>query len=135
MTFATSLAKAGGAKRILPLQVAGAFHAECLMGTTIKMDKFVADIPFSDPLIPVLSNVTGLPNGGAESIREAMVQRVTSSVGRYEGMEWLEAEGVDCDVECGSGDGLTGLLKRIDKGASLANIHDLSILKRVRAGA
>lgn len=132
---AAPLAKAAGAKLAVPLKVAGAFHSELMAGAAKKLDEVVADIAFADAVIPVLSNVTGRPHGGADEIRRAMVQQVTSSVHWYQGIEWLGNQGVDTYVECGPGKVLTGLVKRIDKGASLANIHDLSSLETVTGGA
>ena len=63
-----------------------------------------------------------------------MVEQVTSSVHWYQGIEWLGEQGVDTYRECGPGKVLTGLVKRIDKRASLANIHDLSSLEAVVGG-
>ena len=131
---AAALAREAGAKRAIPLNVAGAFHSPHMADAAKRLDESISDIAFSDPVIPVVSNVTGLPHGGAGTIRQAMVSQVTSPVRWCQGIEWLGKHGVDRYVECGPGKVLTGLVRRIDKRAQLANIHDLSSLEAVAAG-
>jgi len=95
-----------------------------------ELAKVLEGIPFSEPLLPVVSNVTGKPHGEAATIRSTMVQQVTSSVLWYQGIDWMKEQGVSEYVECGPGKVLTGLVKRIDKQARLHNIHDQSSLEK-----
>jgi len=125
---AEALCKAAGAKRALPLPVAGAFHSPLMKPAAEKMAAFLADIRLSAPRIPVLSNVTGLPHGDMESLRANMVAQITGSVRWVESMQWLAAQGVVEAVECGPGKVLAGLMKRIDKNVAVSNIGAVSDL-------
>ena len=125
---AEALCKAAGAKRALPLPVAGAFHSPLMNPAAEKMAAFLADIRLSAPRIPVLSNVTGLPHGDMESLRANMVAQITGSVRWVESMQWLAAQGVVEAVECGPGKVLAGLMKRIDKNVAVSNIGAVSDL-------
>lgn len=123
------LCKAAGAKRALPLPVAGAFHSPLMAPAAEKMAAFLADIPLAAPKIPVLSNVTGRPHDGVEALRANMVAQITGSVRWVESMQWLAAQGVTEAVECGPGKVLAGLMKRIDKTVSVSNIGAISDLE------
>ncbi|MFA6173878.1 MAG: ACP S-malonyltransferase [Kiritimatiellales bacterium] len=126
---AEALCKAAGAKRALPLPVAGAFHSPLMAPAAEKMAAFLADIPLAAPKIPVLSNVTGKPHDGVEALRANMVAQITGSVRWVESMQWLVAQGVTEAVECGPGKVLAGLMKRIDKTVSVSNIGAISDLE------
>jgi [acyl-carrier-protein] S-malonyltransferase len=120
---AEKLAQEAGAKRAIPLNVAGAFHSRLMRSAAEKLGAFIENIPFADPVLPVVANVNGRPHGDAASIRQAMVDQVTSSVQWVETIEWIRGQDVNSYVECGPGKVLTGLVKRIDKAASLLNIQ------------
>jgi [acyl-carrier-protein] S-malonyltransferase len=123
------LCKEAGAKRALPLPVAGAFHSPLMKPAADKMAAFLKDIPLAAPEVPVLSNVTGKPQESVEAIRANMVAQITGSVRWVESMQWLAAQGVTEVVECGPGKVLAGLMKRIDKTVSVSNIGAISDLE------
>ena len=131
---AAKLASEAGAKRAIPLPVAGAFHSPLMQPAADRMRGFLAEITFSAPACPVVANVTGRPHGAPDEIRAAMVEQIVGSVHWYEGIEFMQSEGVGTYVECGPGKVLTGLVKRIDKGATLVNIHEPTTLEAVPAG-
>lgn len=123
---AAEACKAAGAKRALPLPVAGAFHSPLMQPAADQMAELLADIEFSEPSIPVLSNVTGAPHESVEAIRANMVAQITGSVRWVECMQYLFSQGVDEAVECGPGNVLAGLMKRIDRNVSISNIGAIS---------
>jgi [acyl-carrier-protein] S-malonyltransferase len=123
------LCKEAGAKRALPLPVAGAFHSPLMQPAADKMATFLKDIPLASPEVPVLSNVTGKPHESVEAIRANMVAQITGSVRWVESMQWLVAQGVTEMIECGPGKVLAGLMKRIDKTVSVSNIGAISDLE------
>ena len=126
---AATLASEAGAKRAIPLSVAGAFHSRLMDSAARGLQEFLKGIPFAAPDVPVICNVTARFHGGPEEIRAAMISQVTSPVRWHEGIESLRSMGITCYLECGPGRVLSGLVKRIDKGAGLANIRDLATLE------
>ncbi len=126
---AEGLCKEAGAKRALPLPVAGAFHSPLMQSAAERLAEFLESIPLSTPSIPVLSNVTGKPHESAETLRSHMVAQITGSVRWVESMQWLAARGVSEAVECGPGKVLAGLMKRIDKTVAVSNIGAVSDLE------
>ena len=123
---AAEACKAAGAKRALPLPVAGAFHSPLMQPAADKMAARLAEIELKEPTMPVLSNVTGAPHTDVEAIRANMVAQITGSVRWVECMQYLVTQGVTECVECGPGKVLNGLMKRIDKRVSITNIGAFS---------
>ena len=121
--------KAAGAKRALPLSVAGAFHSPLMQPAADQLAELLGTVQLSEPSIPVLSNVTGQPHEGVEAIRANMIAQITGSVRWVECVQYLVAQGVSEAVECGPGKVLNGLVKRIDKDVSIINIGALSDLE------
>lgn len=132
---AEALCKELGIRKAIRLNVAGAFHSRLMRPAADQFAGVLAGIPFQAPAFPVVANVTGQPHGGPDQIRQAMVAQVYSSVRWYQGIEWMKGQGVTQYLECGPGKVLSGLVKRIDKGAALLNIQQLSDLEAVGASA
>ena len=123
------LAKELGIRKAIRLNVAGAFHSTLMRPAAVKLEAELGRIAFSAPVFPVLSNVTAAPHGGPDAIKRRMVEQVYSPVRWYHGIEWMKGQGVVSYLECGPGKVLSGLVKRIDKGARIHSIQDLSGLK------
>jgi len=128
MDKACEIAKAKGAKKAMPLSVAGAFHSSLMAGARSKLEAALAAVGIKAPAVPVVSNVTGLPHGDAAGIRARMVEQVTSSVRWEDSMRHLLAQGFTRFIELGPGKALSGFMKRIDAGAQMLNVADVPSL-------
>lgn len=126
---AIELAKAKGAKRALPLPVAGAYHSALMASAQPKLKTALGKVPIELPMIPVISNVTALPHGAPGDIHQRLVDQVTSSVRWEDSMRYLLAQGFTRFIELGPGTALTGFMKRIDKSAQVLNVADLPSLE------
>ena len=114
-----------GAKRVIPLPVAGAFHSPLMTSAAKKMEDYISKIVFSDSNKPVLSNVTGHIHNFLD-MKENMVKQITSSVKWVQIIKNLSKNGTEEIIECGPGRVLTGLIKRIDKNIEVRNISNIS---------
>lgn len=123
-----------GVKKAIRLNVAGAFHSSLMAPAARRLEEIIVGIKFSEPTLPVISNVTGQPHTSPEAIKKLVVQQVTSSVQWVSSVNWMKNSGISGYVECGPGKVLTGLIKRIDKEAVLHNIQDLSSLENAVKG-
>jgi len=126
---ARELAKAKGAKKALPLPVAGAYHSRLMGGAQTKLQTALAAVPFRPPSVTVISNVTARPHGSVAEIRSVLVRQVTASVRWEESMRYLLAHGITRFIELGPGTALSGFMKRIDRHAQMFNVADLSSLE------
>lgn len=126
---ACELAKAKGAKRAIPLPVAGAYHSPLMASAQEKLQAELAKIGISSPAVPVISNVTALPYGRPAGVVSGLVEQVTSSVLWEKSMRVLLGQGFARFIELGPGTALSGFMKRIDKNAQMLNVADLASLE------
>ena len=129
ITRACELAKARGAKRALPLPVAGAYHSPLMASAQPKLQLELANVTINAPTMPVISNVSAQPHGSLEEIRAGLVQQVTNSVRWEESMRFLLGQGFSRFVELGPGTALSGFMKRIYKQAQILNVADMPSLE------
>ena len=126
---ACELAKAKGAKRALPLAVAGAYHSKLMTSAQPKLAAALDAAQFNAPFVLVVSNVTAQPHGAPTEIKSRLVEQVTSSVRWEESMRCLLAQGFTRFIELGPGAALSGFMKRIDKTAQMLNVADAASLE------
>ena len=126
---ACELAKTKGAKRALPLTVAGAYHSPLMAGAQPKLQAELERVTLTPPAVPVIANVTARPHEGPEAIRARLVEQVTSSVRWEESMRYLVGQGFTRFIELGPGAALSGFMKRIDKTAQILNVADVASLE------
>ena len=126
---ACELGKARGAKRALPLTVAGAYHSPLMAGAQPKLQAELAQIKISQPMVPVISNVTAQAHGAPAEISVRLVEQVTSSVLWEKSMRTLLAQDFMRFIELGPGAALSGFMKRIDKSAQMLNVADAASLE------
>lgn len=126
---AVALAKERGAKRAIPLQVAGAYHSRLMISGQQKVAAELAKLPLQQPRVPVVANVTARPGNSVEEIKDLLTRQVTSSVRWTESMQWLIAEGFTRFIELGPGSVLTGLMKRINPNVEMFSVSDSATLE------
>jgi [acyl-carrier-protein] S-malonyltransferase len=117
---AAKVAESKGVKAI-PLKVAGAFHSPFMQSAADQMTKVLDPIPFNPPRFPVISNVTAQPHTDAPSTKKLLVQQVIAPVRWYQSIETLRALAVTNWIEVGPGRTLTGMMRKIDRKASIDN--------------
>jgi [acyl-carrier-protein] S-malonyltransferase len=125
---AVELAKAKGAKRAIALPVAGAYHSPLMASAQAKLQVELAKITISTPAVPVISNVTALPQGTPTGIGSRLVEQVTSPVLWEKSMRYLLAHDFTRFIELGPGTALSGFMKRIDQSAQMFNVADMASL-------
>jgi len=131
---ACELAKSRGAKRALPLSVAGAYHSPLMAGAQPKLRDSLARVSLSAPRVPVISNVTAAPHGGPVEIAARLVEQITAPVLWEASMRALLGQGFTQFIELGPGTALSGFMKRIDKTVRVLNVADVTSLENtVRA--
>jgi [acyl-carrier-protein] S-malonyltransferase len=115
---ASQAAKEKGAKRVIPLPVSGAFHSPLMREPARQMGEALRHATFSTPEIPVYANVTAAPE--AEGWAELLERQLASPVRWTETILRMRADGFTRFIECGVGEVLSGLIRRIDREAEVA---------------
>ena len=129
MAAACEIAKAKGAKKAMPLTVAGAYHSALMASAQTKLDGVLKVATLKAPIVPVISNVTAQPHGAPSDIHQRLVDQVTSSVRWEDSMRHLLAQGYTRFIELGPGKALSGFMKRIDGNAQMLNVADAASLE------
>jgi [acyl-carrier-protein] S-malonyltransferase len=134
LKVAMDMAKERGARRVIPLAVSGAFHSPVMQPAAGGLAQALATTSIRDAAIPVISNISAMPLDKAESIREELAQQIASSVQWTRTIEYLANAGITTFIEIGPGQALTGMVKRIVKGATTLNISNKDELEKTVAG-
>ncbi len=129
ITKACEMAREKGAKRAMPLPVAGAYHSALMAGARTKLASALSALALKTPTVPVIANVTAQPHEGVAEIQARLVEQVTSSVRWEESMRYLVAQGFTRFIELGPGKALSGFMKRIEPDAQMFNVSDVVSLE------
>jgi [acyl-carrier-protein] S-malonyltransferase len=130
---ALSLAQEAGARRAVPLAVSIAAHSPLMEGAQIDFNQAVDQAPIRNPELPVVGNVSASPLRDAGQVRADLQAQLTSRVRWTESIQNMINQGVTTFVELGSGNVLTGLLKRIDRQAQGINLGTVADFEKLIA--
>jgi len=129
---AMDMAKARGAAKVSQLAVSAAFHSSLMQPAVDGMRQALLHADLTDPRIPVVGNCDGRPLDSARAIKDELTRQVASSVQWQRSVEFMVRSGVSTFVEIGPGRILSGLIKRIARGASVRNIGDAAAIEGFR---
>ncbi len=115
---AQQAAPEAGARRVVPLNVSGAFHSPLMAPAQEGLQAFLDHVEMRDPRFPVISNVTAGAVETAVDARELLVRQLTSPVRWSASVTTMLERGVTEFVEFGPGSVLTGLNRRNARGVS-----------------
>jgi len=127
---AVMAAKERGMKKVIPLNVAGAYHSRLMEPARAAFAAYLDNVPFASPKFAVFSNTTGQAISDPAEIKAALVKQVVSSVLWEDCMRSAAAAGATEFWELGPGGVLAGLARRTDKTwavKSFSEYSDLSV--------
>jgi [acyl-carrier-protein] S-malonyltransferase len=133
LTVATTLAKARGATRAIPLSVSGAFHSPIMAPAADKLAHFITNIDIHDATIPIMSNRTATPLTQSTALREELAQQIAAPVQWVRTIEYLTSVGITTFFEIGPGRALAGMIKRIDRDTKVINIGSVAEVEKAAA--
>lgn len=116
--------KEAGAKRALPLPVSAPFHTSLMKPAGEQLAKVINEIEFAPPIIPIVHNVTAMPESDPEKLRQLMVEQIYSPVQWTQCIEYVVNQDVAVTVECGPGKVLSGLSRRIHKPLQVLSLEE-----------
>lgn len=116
------------AKRIVRLNVSGAFHSPLMAQAAAQFQQILESVPFNSAQVPVLSNVEPIPAVDADVLKDRLIRQMTGSVRWREISLQLPLEGISRVVEIGPGKVLTGLIKRTCPDVILQNVGNVAEL-------
>ena len=122
---AMDLCSARGAKRLIRLQVSGAFHTDLMAPAAEGLAEAINGVRFHDPVVPVIANCNGRPLNTGKSVKAELVRQLSQCVQWRRSIDYMLQAGVEDFYEIGPGKVLSGLVKRIEPQASVVNVGDL----------
>lgn len=120
---AARLIKEQGAKRVIALDVAGAFHSSLMKPAVPKFQEELKKAYFKIPAFPVVSNVDAVSENNPDYIRRNLSLQITSSVQWVNTVNFIAAQGVSHFIEIGPGTVLKGLIRKINPELKVFNIQ------------
>jgi len=125
---AEELAKDAGAKKVVRLPVSGAFHSPLMDFASEGLQEALDKIQFSQPSVPVITNVDAEPRTDPEILKESLIRQLTSPV------RWVDSISKAVELQCtrglevGAGKVLMGLVRGITsdmKVVPIESLHDI----------
>ena len=121
--YAMNLSKKFGARKVVELNVSGAFHSPLMSNAKEALSDKLNSIEMSDASFPIYSNVTAKPAKKSEEIRERLIQQLENAVLWQDTIINMIGNGVTNFIEVGPGRVLQGLTKRIDRNIKSSGIE------------
>ena len=112
-----------GARRAVKLPVSAPFHCALMRPAQDRLLHDLQAVAFRDPAAPLVNNVDARVVRDAAACREGLVRQVSGAVRWHESVETLTREGVTTFVEVGPGAVLSGLVRKIARGARVLNVE------------
>lgn len=123
---AVDACKEAGARRAVPLNVSGPFHCELMRPAAERLAAALEATPIQAPNPTVLHNVDASPAAGAAAIRGKLMDQLCRPVRWSDCARGMARRGVERMVECGPGNVLAGLGRRIDRAVEVVGIGSLA---------
>jgi [acyl-carrier-protein] S-malonyltransferase len=98
-----------------------------------KLAPHLERLSFSEPRVPVVTNVDAQVTTAPDQLRDALFRQVAAPVRWLESMQLLLGEGVGTFVELGPGKVLSGLIRQTNRDAKCLNVEDAASLEATRA--
>lgn len=138
MQKAEETLKVQGARRVLPLDVSGAFHTPLMRSAQMRLQPALKAAQLKESSIELVMNVAGDLTHSLEAIRSNLIDQVATTTRWEQGIRKMEQAGVDLYLEMGPGKTLAGMNKKIGVQAptiSIEKVTDLSELEALNATA
>jgi [acyl-carrier-protein] S-malonyltransferase len=123
----------GVAKRVIKLKVSAPFHCALMRPAQDRLAADLEELNFSEPAIPVVTNVDARVTTAPDELRDALVRQVSAPVRWVESMQLLIEQGGDTFVEAGPGKVLSGLMRQISRDVKTLNVEDAASLETTKA--
>jgi [acyl-carrier-protein] S-malonyltransferase len=121
-----------GAKRVVPLNVSGAWHSELMLPAVDRFSRAVNAASFSLPQFDVVSNVDAQPYRDVETIKRNLVRSITEEVRWHETAERMLSYDLDLVVEFGASPVLGPLFRRLPNAPKVLNVTDYAGVRKLK---
>lgn len=124
---AAELARAAGARAVVPLRISIAAHSPLMQTAALKLAEVLAAIPLREPQVPIVANITGQLLTTAEDVRRELAVQLVGPVEWTRSVAQMIETGVNTFVEIGPGRVLSRLIQRISRDVEATSLDDGAI--------
>ena len=128
---ASTALKEIGAKKIVPLDVHGAFHSGIMKEAQNKLKSQIEHVQFKDSEIDIVMNVTGNYVKSTLEIKKYLIMQVTNSVRWQQSIKAMNDAGINRYIEIGPGKTLTVMNRKNNTSGIRLNIDKISDLEKL----
>ena len=112
---ASEMLKEAGAKRVMPLNVGGAFHSPLMELARVELETAILNTEIKAPVCPIYQNINAEPTTDPETIKINLNKQLTGAVRWTQTMERMIQDGASVFIETGPGNVLQGLVKKVNR--------------------
>lgn len=127
---AVELARARGARAVVPLRISIASHSPLMQQAAIQLAELIAALQLRDPVTPIVANIQGKILTTADEIRQHMADQLCLPVEWTHSVRAMIESGVDSFVEIGPGQVLSRLIRKISRDVRALALGDAELAKR-----
>lgn len=127
LTAAMEYAKEAGARRVARLGISIASHSPLMAHASAQLAAIIARAPMNAPSVPVIANASGAALTTVDDVRAELEHHVENPVNWTSTIRRMADMGVTTYIEIGPGAILSGLIKRIDREATLLGIGEFGL--------
>jgi [acyl-carrier-protein] S-malonyltransferase len=120
-----------GAKRVVPLNVSGAWHSELMQPAVERFARAIDAAEFDLPRFDVISNVDAQPYRDVETIRRNLVRSITNEVRWHDAAQRLLGYEPELVVEFGATPVLAPLMRRLPNAPQVLNVSDYAGVEKL----
>lgn len=126
---AVQLARAAEAKKVILLEVAGAFHSSLMDLASERLAPEIEEADIKEPEFKHVANITAQYTSAPDRIKKALIEQVNHTTRWADSINLMAADGVRVFLEIGPGKVLKGLMRRINKELEVYNINNMESLQ------
>lgn len=126
---AAELAKARGAKRVVPLAVSVPSHCPLMEPACRKLESELLGITLREPAVPLVNNAEAIMISTKEEIIPSLVMQLRAPLYWEDSIGLMIKSGVTSFVEVGPGKVLSGLIRKINRDVTVLNVEDSASLR------
>ena len=122
-----------GAKRVLPIPVSAPFHSALMAPAREGLAPTLRELDFRPLTVPLYRNIDAAAVSSPDEVRDGLIRQVDAPVLWSQTIRRMRADGFDTFVEVGTGNVLSGLVRRIDRDAVCYQAGTVETVEKVIA--
>ena len=119
-----------GAKKTIYLPVSAPFHCDLMLSAAMSLEKYLNNITFSKPLVPIVTNVNAKEELDPDILKKLLITQITHKVRWRESIEEMISKGVTTFVEIGTGKILSKFVRRINPDSKVISINTMKSIEK-----